>query len=486
MEILMINEDFEKDHSNHELALKITFDIMEILKKVTMKDMKDTSKWAKTIFGSTFIVDMALDKKIPYIKLPQTILILVNKKSPTLATVTTLTNGVNFLSLSVIDTSSMTKTVEDVKNISNSRFWAENIYHEVIHLIQRSVYSKDSLKSYPSVDPNKKPNYSKYFNNPLEFDAFFQQMTLDYMRIYSIIKNDPSNYEEYMDRYNLSDDFKFDLKHRFLDTQHGTIQMFLQHINKKRYQRLIKRIFNIHKAILSLKPNDLSESLDYSDPLWHGTYSNGIVKKIAKQGVKGRDIQGKQDLAPIKGKVYMTPKLGYALIYALGGDIAGINHSREIKPGERYGYLLKFDPTEVSNPHPDEDEIGQFFTYAYQYENDKKIYNEEIKAMFDKHPSLVRKMSYVFDAYTRSTKQLRSRSLDGDYGAWAKLGKKIIREYPHNSDLFKQIMNLLKSHVAVDEGIMPLEIWRFDRRNAKHLKRDGSNLFDYAKKVWSR
>ncbi len=191
---------------------------------------------------------------------------------------------------------------------------------------------------------------------------------------------------------------------------------------------------------------------------YHGTSDEETAKKILADGkIKPRDEpQGKGHLAPVAGKAYITPHLHYAQIYAQGGDVAGSDHHR-IK-GE-HGYVFGVSGKHLHDIQPDEDSVGEHLH--------KQLHSKDsthLTHLANKHltPNTIRKVK------------------DGEYTAWARSGKKLLK---HMDDREKHNLIDQGAHIA-HTGELPItHAWRIHKDKIKHLKRDGSNFFDHAEKI---
>lgn len=186
---------------------------------------------------------------------------------------------------------------------------------------------------------------------------------------------------------------------------------------------------------------------------YHGVSDEETASKILASGhLKGPEEQGKSKLAPVKNRVYITPHLHYAQIYAIGGDIAGTEH-HNIK-GE-HGHVFAVAGKHLQDIQPDEDDVG------------RAVHDET-------HPWLNHMARHVL------TRRQHARVKDGWYADWAQSGKKLLK---HMND--QQKLHLIDSgaHVA-HEGKLPISAaWRIHKDKVPHLKRDGSNFFDHAERV---
>lgn len=201
---------------------------------------------------------------------------------------------------------------------------------------------------------------------------------------------------------------------------------------------------------------------------YHGTSSEKAGQSILKNGIEPGDIVMPEkhkpkkgaNLVPVPGKVYITPELKYAQIYAIGGDMAG----SDWKPkNQEYGYLFAIDGKDLQDIQPDEDSIGEMVTYAYR--GDK--HREELQWL-------------VRLAMSKLTAGQWRKLVDGEYTMWAHAGKKLL---PLLSDAQKLQLIDLGAHVAHTGKLIPKEAWRIDLNRIKDLKRDASNFFQIAEKV---
>lgn len=232
--------------------------------------------------------------------------------------------------------------------------------------------------------------------------------------------------------------------------------------------------------------NTLSEATNRT--LYHGSYSSGAFKRITTQGLQGRADQTRHSLAPIKGRVYMTPSLRYAIIYALGGDMMGHKMPEGfIKPGLRYGYVYEIDPADLTDDViPDEDIVGAALVGAYRIQKGRVNQYSALERELAERPNLVSRLAYLFDAYTRAVPTIRKGALEGMLASEAKLGKRVLKDHGRHSADMQAILSLENMHQSHGGTVMPTRAWRIDRRLSHKLLKDGSNFFDIATKVWER
>lgn len=198
---------------------------------------------------------------------------------------------------------------------------------------------------------------------------------------------------------------------------------------------------------------------------YHGTSSELAGENILKSSIQPgsvvltkKSVKG-PSLEPVKGKVYVTPDLKYAQIYAIGGDIAGTDSPRN----KGFGYLFVIDGSQLSDIQPDEDSVGELIWKAFQGDR--------------KDPILQRYVNILARALTDG--QLK-KFKDGDYVMWAHAGKKLLKSMP---DEDKLAFIDVGAHIANTGEINFKEAWRIDKAKIKDLKKDASNFFEIAEKV---
>lgn len=207
---------------------------------------------------------------------------------------------------------------------------------------------------------------------------------------------------------------------------------------------------------------------DRAKVYYHGTRSEAAAKSILSKGIDPGDIAAPEkhkvtkgpNLVPVKGKVYITPSLQYAQIYAIGGDMAG----HDWKPDEDFGYVFEIKGSDLRDIQPDEDSVGEYICNAAR----------ELK----RQEPWMRRL--VYKSQELLTELQWKKLLQGDYTIWAHCGKKLL---PHMSDEDKHRMIDLGAHVAHDGNLMPAAAYKIDLTKIKDLKRDGSNFFDHAEKI---
>lgn len=203
---------------------------------------------------------------------------------------------------------------------------------------------------------------------------------------------------------------------------------------------------------------------------YHGTDGES-GEKILKAGyLSGRETQGRAHLAPVKGKVYLTPKISYAQIYAIGGDMAGHDwwpsSRKNSTKTHDHAYVFSIKGHHLNDIQPDEDHVGEM-TVRPNYKSES-FENNGV------HPHLKDMAKRV------ATPQQFKRASDGEYAYQSTIGKKMLK---HMSDGDK--LHLIDKGAAVAaDGKVPIHrAWRIHKSKVKHLAKDGSNFFDHAEEV---
>jgi len=232
----------------------------------------------------------------------------------------------------------------------------------------------------------------------------------------------------------------------------------------------------------------VSEDSVQSRPLYHGTYKANAAEKIMSDGFTVSDIQGKRSLAPMAGRVYMTPSLHYAIIYAIGGDYLGSTLDKPLRPDETYGYVFEISPDDLSaDVLPDEDVVGEILTLSYEMNTKpNEEQSGELANELRNTADLIRTFAHMFNQYTADVLPMRRAALDGEYHAWARIGKRVLKKLDGTDPRIKAMLQLKTTHQSHRGDLAPTRAWRIDRRLTSQLAKDGSNFFDVATKIYDR
>ena len=187
--------------------------------------------------------------------------------------------------------------------------------------------------------------------------------------------------------------------------------------------------------------------------LYHGTSNEAAAQKILREGIQPqKDESPRSMLSPAKGRTYLSPSIGYAAIYALGGDAfgseEGVNHL--VKGADPYGYIFQVPSSSLNQAVPDEDSIGEYMG---------RFLNGELKEPW----AVVNNLSAIQRYLTPNQK---AKVKAGEYASWAQVGKKLQK---YITPECAQWMFDSGAHVANLGGIMPTKAWRFKKLDARNI-----------------
>jgi len=251
--------------------------------------------------------------------------------------------------------------------------------------------------------------------------------------------------------------------------------------------------------ITEAAPTEQLKSMIY----YHGTASKDAAMNILKNGIQAPELETKRgsQLTPVKGRVYITPKLTYAMVYAIGMSGAFGSKSYQVpyegneekfkhvfssyvgKHGGRYGYVFTIDGKDLHDIQPDEDEVGELYhiiknkslDYYSSRESDISV---KVYEKIQKDESLQRRFVYFFERVVGE--YTLNKIKQGEYAYYASGGKTALKKM---SDEMKLELAQLGIHLSHGGTIIPKECWEIDKTLLGSLKEDGSNFFELAKKI---
>lgn len=209
---------------------------------------------------------------------------------------------------------------------------------------------------------------------------------------------------------------------------------------------------------------------------YHGTDTEEVANKIMQEGLVPPPIpEHKHKMTPVDNSIYLTPHIGYALIYAIGGNMAGHTVPERWIKESRYGYVFGINIKQLkSKLSPDEDSIGELLYYkfnkiTYETQNGDKI-------PWNKIPYELEHLAYKY----LTNKELERVEEQDDYADLCAAGKKLLK-YMDNE--LKQKLIDLGAHVSYVGNLIPEYIWKVDKTQSELYKADGSNFFDITEKI---
>jgi len=245
----------------------------------------------------------------------------------------------------------------------------------------------------------------------------------------------------------------------------------------------------------SRRPNPPATPAVCAGTYYHGTDREDLARRIAHEGIRPRDVtlvyapSSRALLAPVLGRVYVTPEVRYGQIYALGASAAGSSwySEKDWKGKGRYGYLFEVQGRDLCDVEPDEDLVGEAMQLARSmtWSNRRPDVSE-----WDDHPRLTRAIIDSPDrraelaqlAERAATKRQLEGMEAGLVASLASAGKRALRSRLMSASLR---LWLVENGASLSHGgeVRPTRAWRIDKRLARRLRRDGSNFFDVAEDV---
>jgi hypothetical protein len=227
--------------------------------------------------------------------------------------------------------------------------------------------------------------------------------------------------------------------------------------------------------------------------LWHGTNTGARGLSILRDGIRhidwielGRSPRARQ--APVPGRVYLSQRPYYAIIYALGGNMIGQRIRPEFfaKSG-RYGYLFEIPGDQLTNVEPDEDSVGKAVSHCLSWGKQREEQAIRIGDSMEEPgfvPGLYADQDLRDTLRYMAHRHLTPKQLidvrNGVYSQWAVAGKKLLRVLP---DHIKVRIILLGAHVGHQGPVVPSAAWRIDKLRSEELAPDASNFFSIAERV---
>jgi hypothetical protein len=222
---------------------------------------------------------------------------------------------------------------------------------------------------------------------------------------------------------------------------------------------------------------------------YHGTPSALLAEHIAVYGIKPNSLAGpgrvKRGLmVPMKGRVYLTPNIGYAQIYALGCACAGHDVPQQFFRGHGdTGYVMVVNGRDLEDLLPDEDDVGELAGQAIALTEGRTrvAFTDLSKRLFTEDPEFAKQFARF--AKNGLTSRQLEKILDGEYAYFAAGGKRLLRKLPD-----EWAIRLIKAGTNVAHrggNLRPTQAWAINKHRSRELKEDGSNFFEIATLRWS-
>jgi hypothetical protein len=238
----------------------------------------------------------------------------------------------------------------------------------------------------------------------------------------------------------------------------------------------------------------------HAQTFYHGTSSTKLAKSILKNGLQPPELAGRKSfLTPVQGMVYLTPDISYALIYAAGGNYIGSKSFQMPYRGEnkkefervlknrageidRYGYIFAVEGSALEAVQPDEDAVGELFHYILDGRDPNPAYTEP---EFMRAWNALKTDATWFNRFKshmswNTTDRQQDQIKDGMMAYYAAGGKRAIKTM---SDDMKAYLCSIGLHVAHQGALTPTACWQFDKTKIGYMAKDGSNFFEFAKRI---
>ena len=217
---------------------------------------------------------------------------------------------------------------------------------------------------------------------------------------------------------------------------------------------------------------------------YHGTDSISSALGIFEQGIRPNMVEKHHDTT-FKDRVYLTSDLESAMIYALGCDCFGVDIPESFKEGKRaYGFVFFVDWSSIEgrDVQPDEDSVGNVLSGLFGCTRGRQTSGCEHHLVEEN----VKKEDVKWLIYTAKERlsPLRMRKLiryDEEFDLYRAGRQLLIRSSEY--EIRRMIESGITKNIAVKGVVSPSACYMFDKDDSKHIKKDGSNFFSYARKV---
>lgn len=254
----------------------------------------------------------------------------------------------------------------------------------------------------------------------------------------------------------------------------------------------------------SMRYSELTEATAQLDKLpklfYHGCASIELARSILRKGLVPPDLTNVKNtqLRPVEGKVYLTPDIGYALMYAFGMNAVGSDSFKIPYKGNeeqffrlfndrsgdrhfgRWGYVFVIDQASLTDIQPDEDSVGELFGFCLR-NGPSRYHNAGDHAIWERFTTnidLMRRFSNFMHNIVTPTQIKKIK--DGEYAYYASVGKKALKTMP---DDMKHHLCEIGLHVAHTGKLIPTEVWKVDKTKIGYFNKDGSNFRTLAKQI---
>ena len=246
--------------------------------------------------------------------------------------------------------------------------------------------------------------------------------------------------------------------------------------------------------------------LDPRKVYYHGT-SEKAARGIMRNGIQPPDltVNPRHALSPVKGKVYITPHLKYALVNGSHIFVIPGKELREIQPDEdSIGEMISKRKPRWLHDLAEEVLSDMYSKYPYRvglrrdldwdFDIDRTTQeayleeNNDVPLDLDDEDSLFEFADWLEvnpryddgDWWEYNEEDIYTNVMGGEYLYWAMAGKILLSR--HLTD--EQQLDLINegAHIAHEGKITPTECWKIHKSKAPLLKKNGSNFFQVAER----
>lgn len=131
------------------------------------------------------------------------------------------------------------------------------LHHEIIHCLDRKRFGNEygagevSQKIADKTTKDKEKAVSDYFNNPVEFNAYYHNVAQILVKFITDARNEPEMISYRAKIYGINDTFPKMLE-KLLKRSPMMAKDFMKHINQRNHRRLYKRLYQLYATARKL------------------------------------------------------------------------------------------------------------------------------------------------------------------------------------------------------------------------------------------
>jgi len=227
---------------------------------------------------------------------------------------------------------------------------------------------------------------------------------------------------------------------------------------------------------------------------YHGTPNSEAGEKILQDGELRPGTSDLSSMAPVSGRVYLTPSLAYVIPYVCGGVCDSNTVKSLVERGGQRGYLFVIQSDALHDLLPDEDVLGQLICADHWL---RETFERQIRDHYPDYEQMADDARYeAMVGYEEDDPDFNYEEFALEYNFQENLydckfpevalaGKFLLKHMDDEElvELLEDLEGDRSSALSHDEPVRWSEAWRFDKRLAPKLKSDGSNFFQLAERV---